>query len=177
MQKVIALSLVVCACATDKPKPPALSSVDDQITVEMDATADVDVLDNDIGVETARVIELVDAPTHGTATIDGDGVLHYKPLTEYIGDDIATYRVTNPDGITAQAAVAITVHCTTCALGVSVKLAWDPNAPSDMVLGYRMFLGPTEDPATMVMIDAVTRKARPLPPDVVARLERLRLRG
>ena len=31
--------------------------------------------------------------------------------------------------------------------------------------------------ATMVMIDAVTRKARPLPPDVVARLERLRLRG
>ena len=31
--------------------------------------------------------------------------------------------------------------------------------------------------ATMVMIDAATRKARPLPQDVVARLERLRLRG
>jgi acyl-CoA thioester hydrolase len=30
--------------------------------------------------------------------------------------------------------------------------------------------------ATMVMIDAATRKARALPPDVIARLERLRLR-
>ena len=30
--------------------------------------------------------------------------------------------------------------------------------------------------ATMVMIDAATRKARPLPDEVVARLERLRLR-
>ena len=30
--------------------------------------------------------------------------------------------------------------------------------------------------ATMVMIDATTRKARPLPEDVVARLEQLRLR-
>ena len=31
--------------------------------------------------------------------------------------------------------------------------------------------------ATMVMIDAATRRARPLPQDVVARLEELRLRG
>ena len=31
--------------------------------------------------------------------------------------------------------------------------------------------------ATMVMIDAATRKATPLPEEVVARLERLRLRG
>jgi acyl-CoA thioester hydrolase len=30
--------------------------------------------------------------------------------------------------------------------------------------------------ATMVMIDATTRKARPLPQEVVARLERLRIR-
>lgn len=31
--------------------------------------------------------------------------------------------------------------------------------------------------ATMVMIDGATRRARPLPEDVVARLERLRMRG
>jgi hypothetical protein len=48
-----------------------------------------------------------------------------------------------------------TEQCETCAEGVPITLAWDANAPEDMVVGYRVYLGPSEDATTMVMVDDV----------------------
>ena len=58
--------------------------------------------------------------------------------------------------------------CDRCAEGVPITLAWDANAPEDMVLGYRLYFGPTEDPASMGMADdiAVTDLADPALPQV-----------
>ena len=162
MRTSIALALISVtslfgACAAhDTEAADALAARDDVLAVEMDHSAEIGVADNDLGVDEARTMSIVEAPMHGTATIDEGGVLHYQPGSEYLGGDHTRYEITNPDGSTSSADVAIEVGCATCAIGTSIGLAWDPNAPSDNVLGYRLYLGATEDPAAMMMVDEVT---------------------
>jgi hypothetical protein len=151
---LISLVLFGAACATHQPAATELATTGDELAVEMNTPAELDVLDNDLGVETGRVVELVGATAHGTATLD-DGVLHYVPAADYLGDDGADYRITNPDGKVATGHVAIGVGCTTCAIGATVTLAWNPNAPNENVTGYRTYMGTTEDTAAMVMIDDI----------------------
>lgn len=147
---------VLGACADRTPEPTALLAEPDQLAVEMDHAAELAIADNDVGVDEARTLTIVSVPTHGTATLDDAGVLHYQPATEYLGVDLVRYEVTNPDGSTAQADVAISVGCATCAIGTPIKLTWSPNAPSDNVLGYRLYLGASEDATTMMMVDEIT---------------------
>jgi hypothetical protein len=158
MRTSLALVLFACSCADSGA--PELSTVDDAVTLQIGAAVDVAVLDNDVGVAAGRVLALMDAPAHGAATLGADGRVHYQADPSYLGPDRVHYTVTNPDGAIAAAAIEITVDCATCADGVSVRLAWDPNAPSDNVLGYRTFLGPSEDPASMVLMDEI-RMDRP----------------
>ncbi len=152
---VITISMLG-ACADRTPEPIALAAEADQLAVEMDQPAELAVADNDLGVDEARTLSLVAQPMHGTASIDETGVLHYQPATDYLGADLVRYQIENPDGSTAEADVAIEVGCATCAIGTAIKLAWDPNAPGDNVLGYRLFLGATEDATTMMMVDEIT---------------------
>lgn len=150
---------VVSACATDDAdgaSPAVLAAEDDALAVEMSTAAQLAVADNDAGVEDGRVLAIVTAPAHGEATFDDAGVLHYTPEVEYLGDDVVRYAIENPDGTRAEADVLIDVGCATCAIGAPITLSWDPNAPSDMVLGYRVYLGATEDATSMVMVDEVT---------------------
>jgi len=151
---IVAISLLG-ACADRTAQPIALAAEDDQLAVEMDHPAELSVADNDVGVDDLRSVTLVAQPAHGTATLDDAGVLHYTPAMAYLGDDRVRYEIANPDGSAAQADVAITVGCATCAIGTSIKLAWSPNAPSDNVLGYRLYLGPTEDAMGMMMVDDI----------------------
>jgi len=142
----VALGLI-SAWAEQAESPESLAAIDDQLVVEMEGSAELAVADNDVGVDAERSLALVDTPAHGTATLDDAGVLHYQAAGEYIGTDQVRYAITNPDGTSSTATVAIDVHCTTCAIGAAVTLAWDPNAPSDMVTGYRPYLRQTEDSA------------------------------
>jgi hypothetical protein len=152
----IASILFVSACATnDSSSATELSASDDELIVEMSTSAELAVTDNDTGVEEERTIEIVNAPAHGEATFDDAGVLHYTPEAEYLGADSVGYSIANPDGSRSDAVVAIDVRCMTCAIGAPIKLSWDANAPSDMVLGYRVYLGPSEDAMGMVMVDDV----------------------
>lgn len=152
----IASLLFATACATDDSAGASeLLTTDDELVVEMSTTAELAVVDNDVGVDDERTIEIVTAPEHGEASFDDAGVLHYTPMTEYLGDDAVHYAITNPDGSTAEAIVTIDVRCATCAIGAPIKLSWDANAPSDMVLGYRVYFGPTEDATGMTMVDEV----------------------
>ena len=155
--RTAAFILLVTACAAEpsKSKPIVLQANDDQLAVEMNVQATVDVLMNDVGVDDAAMVTLVDMPAHGTGAIDATGAFTYQPATDYIGADSASYEVENSDGTVADATIAITVSCATCALGVSVTLTWNANAPSDMVEGYRTFLGSTTDTSMMVQIDDI----------------------
>lgn len=152
---VITISMLG-ACAERTPEPVALAAEADHLAVEMDHAAELAVADNDVGVDEAHTLTISTAPTHGTASLDDAGVLHYQPATEYLGADLVRYQIENPDGSISEADVVIDVGCATCAIGTSIKLAWDPNAPSDNVLGYRLFLGATEDATTMMMVDEIT---------------------
>ena len=154
---VVMISVLgACAEPTASTEPPvALAAQADALAVEMDQPASLAVADNDLGVDEARTIVISAAPSHGTATLDDAGVLHYQPEMGFLGDDLARYQIANPDGSTSSAEVSITVGCATCAIGTSIKLAWDPNAPSENVLGYRLYLGATEDPTGMAMVDEI----------------------
>jgi hypothetical protein len=157
----IASLLFITACATDDSggatdETTELSAADDDLVVEMSTAAELAVLDNDTGVDAARTIEIVTAPEHGEASFDDAGVLHYTPEADYLGADVVHYSIANPDGSRADAVVTIDVRCATCAIGAPIRLSWDANAPSDMVLGYRVYFGATEDATSMVMVDDVT---------------------
>lgn len=144
---------MLLACATKAPEP--LAATDDALAVEMNTPATLALLDNDRGVEMPPVVALATAASHGMASVDADGVLTYMPAADYLGDDAVDYTVTNPDGKTATAHVAIHVACASCALGVPITLAWNANAPGDMVQGYRVFMGGSEDTSAMMKIDDI----------------------
>ncbi len=157
----VATMLLTVACAS-KTKPgggsggvTALDAVDDQLAVEMNTPAQLDVLDNDDGVDDGATLAIT-TPAYGTASIDSSGTLTYTPGTDYLGADSLHYTVSNPDGTTSTAAVAVTVGCATCAIGVTITLTWNPNAPADMIEGYRLYMGSTDDTSTFTQIDDIS---------------------
>jgi hypothetical protein len=134
----------------------ALRAVDDVVTVPINDRVAIDVLGNDTGlVYQPIVVTLIDSPTRGVATIDEDGTVTYQPDEMYAGADRARYQLTDAMGATAQAALAIDVACGSCADGVPITLSWLSNNPTEVVLGYRLYLAPTEDPDTMEQVDEI----------------------
>jgi len=156
MRALPCILLLATACTTNESDPAeteTLSAVNDDVTVEMSTPLDIAVLANDIGVDDTSQIELVTPPGHGEATIDG-GQVHYAPAAEYLGADTLEYRISNADGSVAVGSVAITVSCATCAIGTT-SLAWDPNAPSDNIVGYRVYSGPSMDTSALTLLDDI----------------------
>ena len=155
--RILCVATILTACVAQQPIP--LSAVDDQLAVEMNTAAATAVLANDVGVVDKHTLAIVAQPVHGTATLGDDGTLQYVPAADYLGSDTLQYSVTDPDGAIATANVAITVGCATCAIGTTITLAWDANAPADMVQGYRLYLGAQNDTSMMTMADdiAITR--------------------
>ena len=134
-----------------------LAATDDNLSVEMNTPASVGVLDNDTGVDDGADLLITTAPANGTATLAYDGTLLYTPAMGYLGADGVDYSVTNPDGKVATAHVDITVGCATCAIGSTVSLAWDadPTLATDMLVGYRTYMGTTDDTSMMTKIDDI----------------------
>lgn len=62
---------------------------------------------NDFYAADATVVQ-VNAPGHGTLTLDADGTFVYKPATNYTGPDSFTYRLTKT-GLSASAPVTVTL--------------------------------------------------------------------
>jgi hypothetical protein len=154
MRTILAILVVAAGCAShDGAK---LSASDYQLSVEMNTTADLDVLAQAKGVDAERVVAIVVQPAHGTADLGDDGILHYMPALDYLGDDEVDYTITNPNGKNATGHVTLTVGCATCAIGATVTLAWNANPASDMVEGYRTYMGATTDTTMMTMIDDIS---------------------
>ena len=88
---------------------PPLAGDDAAETVE-DTPAFIDVLanDSDPDGDTLTVVE-VSAPTHGTAVVADTGAVEYTPEPDFHGTDRFTYVVGDGSGLTAQAAVDVTV--------------------------------------------------------------------
>jgi hypothetical protein len=133
-----------------------LRAVDDVATVPINERLTIDVLANDTGLAYQPVVvTLLDSPERGGATVDADGAVVYQPDEMYAGADRVRYQLTDAIGATAEAEVAIDVACGSCADGVPITLSWSANDPTEMVLGYRLYLAPTEDPDTMEQVDEI----------------------
>jgi gliding motility-associated-like protein len=74
---------------------------------------DIPLTENDTDVDNPvnpGTIVIVVPPSHGTVTVDPDGVATYVPNADYLGDDTFTYTIEDPEGLISQpATVAITV--------------------------------------------------------------------
>lgn len=89
-------------------RPPVAQS--DTFTVERDSSRNrLDVLANDSDPDGKPLsIASVTVPAHGSATIDGNGIV-YTPTPGYVGADTFSYKVVDPDGLAATAQVTVTV--------------------------------------------------------------------
>jgi hypothetical protein len=134
--------------------PAALAAADDSLAVEMDGSAQLAVLANDVGVVAGRTLTIIEMPEHGGATLGDDGVFTYHTTGDYIGADAAAYEITNPDGTTSNATIAIAVNCETCAVGTPVTLSWDPDTDPS-VTGFRLYLGATDDFTMMTLVETI----------------------
>ena len=88
----------------------APEAADDEAATDEDRALTVDVLANDTDPDGDGLrVESVSAPAHGTTGVASDGGVTYTPAANYHGVDRFTYVVSDPDGLTAEAAVAVTV--------------------------------------------------------------------
>ena len=89
-------------------EPP--QAVDDVAETSEDTPVTIDVLanDSDPDGDTLTVVEVL-APAHGTAVVADTGAVEYRPESDYHGTDRFTYVVGDESGLTAQAAVEVTV--------------------------------------------------------------------
>ncbi len=115
----------------------------DEVTIDYDDTAYIDVLANDLGLGDGGLGLTISAqPQQGSASVAGLTVV-YVPDAGFTGYDSFLYRVQDADGDAAEASVQ--VICTSCADGVIIRLSWDPNPPEEALHGYRVFFGNTAD--------------------------------
>lgn len=80
--------------------------VNDAATTPANATASIEVTANDTGPITS--IAIAQAPSHGTATVNGLNVA-YAPASNFFGNDSFTYIATGPGGTSVAATVSVAV--------------------------------------------------------------------
>jgi outer membrane autotransporter protein len=86
---------------------PVPVGVNDSASTMSNQPVTIDVTANDTGIITAFAVAT--APTHGTVTVNGTGVV-YTPAPDYFGTDSFTYTVTGPGGTSPPVTVNITVN-------------------------------------------------------------------
>ncbi len=91
--------------------PPRPVAEDDSVITVRNTSVDLRPLENDSHPSGAsiRLDQIVEAPTHGQATILPPGTIRYSPNSGYVGEDSFRYSVKDSDGQTASARVTVTV--------------------------------------------------------------------
>ena len=111
----VAVTITVTVVTEPPPPPPPVNAaplaVDDAAETAEDTPVTIAVLanDRDADGDTLTVME-VSAPAHGTARLTDAGTVEYTPEPDFHGSDRFTYAVGDGSGLTAQAAVAVTVQ-------------------------------------------------------------------
>ncbi|MFM9841835.1 MAG: Ig-like domain-containing protein [Dongiaceae bacterium] len=82
----------------------------DSVTTSEDSEVTVDVLANDSDAEGNSLTVTGAAALHGMVAVNADGTLTYAPDANYHGSDTITYTVSDGEGGTASATVAVTVN-------------------------------------------------------------------
>ena len=95
---------------TVRPVNDPPEAVDDAAETAEDTPVNIAVLDNDSDPDgDPLTVAEVSAPAHGTAVLTEAGTVQYAPEPDYHGPDRFTYVVSSGSGLTARAAVEVTV--------------------------------------------------------------------
>lgn len=82
----------------------------DNATLAENASVNIAVLSNDLDPDGDLITIIgITNPANGTATINPDGTITYKPAPGFIGNDTFTYTISDGDGGVATGVVSITV--------------------------------------------------------------------
>jgi VCBS repeat-containing protein len=98
---------VVVTVTPDNDGPVAQN---DSITTDEDSEVTVDVLANDSDPEGNGLTVTGASAKHGSVVINEDGTLTYTPDSNYNGSDTISYSISDGEGGTASATVAVTVN-------------------------------------------------------------------
>ncbi len=91
------------------PVNDAPEAGDDQLTLDEDTSASVNLLANDNDLEgDALAVSIVSGPSNGQAVLDANGNLTYTPNANYNGPDQIVYEISDGE-LTDQATLTITV--------------------------------------------------------------------
>ncbi len=88
---------------------PAPTAANDTVTVVEDTPAIINVLANDSDPDGDPLTVVSASATRGSVVINGDGTITYTPDADFNGPDIITYTISDGNGGTASATVAVTV--------------------------------------------------------------------
>ncbi len=92
------------------PNEPPSADDDLLVAIEGEDTL-LDVLANDDDPnDDPLTVELLEAPVHGTAEATAEGAIRYRPTAGWNGLDGLRYRVSDPDGLSAEASVEVMTY-------------------------------------------------------------------
>jgi Big-like domain-containing protein len=98
-------SYAIRTCTVGAP-----DAVDDSATTGENTAATINVLANDSDPENGPLtVTNVGQPAHGTATLNGNGSITYRPTMSFYGQDSFTYTIRDSQGLTDTATVRVTV--------------------------------------------------------------------
>lgn len=125
-------------------RPPI--ATDDQAFSSGSAVG-VDVRANDFDPDDdALTVTIQTQPLHGAATLDQSGQIFYSPTPgQYNGFDEFTYRVTDPDGLFAEATVTITNQ--------AIPAPWEPGVYNGILSLDPLLEGDTDTPRAQLVIN------------------------
>ena len=105
------LTAQAAVAVTVQPVNDPPQALDDAADTPEDTPVTIAVLENDRDADgDPLTVAEVSAPAHGTARLTDAGAVEYTPEPDYHGSDRFTYAVGDGSGLTAQAAVAVTVQ-------------------------------------------------------------------
>src|SRR5262249_27271333 len=95
--------------ATPSIEPDSYSLSEDQTFYSYYSYPGASVLVNDYSPNGPLSARLVSGPPHGALSSNADGTFPYPPAPNYNGADSFVYRATDPQGLSGQATVSLTV--------------------------------------------------------------------
>lgn len=121
-------------------------AIGDNASTSTNAPVTIPVLNNDTGLSDGGIqVSIIAAPSHGSASLSNNQIV-FTPANQYSGNDSISYRVTDADGDTAVATIAISISCTQ-GCPADVTLSWSApttradGSPLTNLAGYLVHYG------------------------------------
>ncbi len=90
---------------------PFLNAINDDITIDINQTVAIEVLNNDNLPQDVQSVTIITPPSFGNAVVNGDFSITYTPDLDFCGQDAFSYEVCDVVNDCDTAFVSVTVNC------------------------------------------------------------------